>query len=94
MTSSLIQSVSKSSRAIRAVVTASRTLWHPAVLGRTGTPRPRMMSQKGPPWPPAASRRNETVATPAPERRKAASITDGEGYCAVPSIRGEAISVP
>jgi len=45
MTSSLTQEVSKTSRAICAVVTASLTLRHPAVLGRTRTPRSRISAR-------------------------------------------------
>ena len=46
MTSSLIQSVPKTSRAICAVVTASFTVWQPAVFGRTRTPSSRISAQK------------------------------------------------
>ncbi len=46
ITSSLIQGVSKISRAICAVVTASLTLWQPAVFGSTRTPISRISRQK------------------------------------------------
>lgn len=48
MTSSLIQSVANSSRAILAVSTASATLWQPAVLVRIRTPSARIISKKVP----------------------------------------------
>ena len=92
ITSSLIQSVPKSSRAICAVVIASRAVWQPAVLGRSRTPSPSTRRRKSCPAP--ASRRRLTVATPAPEARNASARIAGEGYCAVPSISGEATSVP
>ena len=68
MTSSLIQFVPKTSRAMWAVVTASLTVWQPAVLGRTRQPSSRISDQKA--WPAralAASRRSETVTISAPE---------------------------
>ena len=80
MTSSLIQGVPKTSRAICAVVTASLTEWQPAVFGRTRTPRSRTMAQKSSPARlPPLSRRSETVATPAAEARKASARIAGDG---------------
>ena len=95
ITSSLIQSVSNTSRAISAVVTASRTLWQPAVLGSTRTSSERMSSQK--PWPARAapdSRRSDTVTTSTPDARIASPSTAGEGYCAVPRNRRDVGSKP
>ena len=95
MTSSLTHGVSKTSRAICAVVTASLTVKHPAVFGSTLTPSSRIRSQNGrPARTPPLSRRNETVATSAPDARNASARIAGEGYCAVPSMSGVARSVP
>ncbi len=59
MTSSLIQSVSNSSRAICAVVTASLAVRHPAVLGSRRTSRARRRSRKRSPVRPRACSRAE-----------------------------------
>ena len=95
ITSSLIQSVPNSSRAICAVVIASRGVRQPAVLGITRTPSDLISSKKR--WPVlarAASRRTDTVTMPAREACTALAITCGEGYCAVPSSRREPTSTP
>src|SRR3954451_12728254 len=86
ITSSLTHGVSKTSRAISAVVTASLTVWQPAVFGSTRTPRSRMRCQKLVPAPlPPDSRRSETVTISASEARIASAKIFGEGYCAVPT---------
>ena len=80
MTSSLIQVVSNSSRAMCAVVTASFTVWQPAVLGSTRTPSDRMSDQKL--WPARSlplSRRSDTVTTSASDALIASTRTAGDG---------------
>ena len=80
MTSSLIQVVSNSSRAMCAVVTASLTEWQPAVLGSTRTPSSRTSDQKA--WPARSlpvSRRSDTVTTSAFETLIASASTAGDG---------------
>ncbi len=68
------------SRASFAVVTASRTLWQPAVFGKTLTPSSRISDQKASPvLPPAVSRRTETVTSSAPEARIACCMIGGRG---------------
>ena len=63
------------------VVMASCALWQPAVLGSTGTFRPRSSSQK--PWPLSAGllpwRRSDAVTIAGCERCTAACNTAGEG---------------
>ena len=66
MTSSLIHGVPNTSRAMCAVVTASLTVWQPAVLGSTRTPSSRMIDQK--PWPAALAARLRGAATPSRPR--------------------------
>ena len=67
ITSSLIQAVPNTSRAMCAVVTASFTEWQPAVLGSTRTPSSRISDQKPcPARSPPDSRRSDTVTTSAP----------------------------
>ena len=95
ITSSLIQGVPNTSRAIWAVVTASCALWQPAVLGSTRTPRPWMIDQN--PCPARAapdSRRSETVTTSEPAASTARARMAGDGYCAVPRNRRDFSSVP
>ena len=80
MTSSLIHLVPNTSRAIWAVVTASLTEWHPAVLGSTCTPKSRIIAQNAcPAWSCPLSRRKDTVATDAPLRLNASAKIAGEG---------------
>ena len=80
ITSSLIQVVSNSSRAMWAVVTASFTEWQPAVLGSTRTPSARTSDQKL--WP-ARRRRSRGAATPsrssAPDALIASRRIAGDG---------------
>ena len=79
ITSSLIQDVSKISRAMCAVVTASFTLRQPAVLGSTRTPSAFTSDQKlSPARLPPASRRSDTVAIAAPEALTLSASTAGE----------------
>ena len=81
ITSSLIQLVPKTSRAIFAVVTASLTEWQPAVLGKMLVPSERISDQNfSPALPPAISRRNETVTTEVPDALTASARMAGEGY--------------
>jgi hypothetical protein len=95
MTSSLTQSVANSSRAMRAVVTASLAVRQPAVLGMTRAPRPWTSAKKrSPARPRADSRRSETVTTAARDAATASASTCGEGYWAVPSSRREASWTP
>ena len=80
MTSSFTHGVANTSRAMCAVVTASFTVWQPAVLGSTRTSSPRMIDQN--PWParsPAASRRSATVTTSTPAARIASVRIAGDG---------------
>src|ERR1700733_7702400 len=80
ITSSLIQVVPNTSRAICAVVSASLTLWQPAVLGSTRTPSSRTSDQNAcPERSPPDSRRSDTVTTPARGACPAAASTAGEG---------------
>ncbi len=84
-----------SSRAICAVVMASRGVRQPAVFGITRTPSDLMSSKKRWPVPArAVSRRTETVTMPACEACTALAIICGEGYPAVPSSSREPISTP
>ena len=95
MTSSLIQDVLKTSRAICAVVTASFTLRHPAVLGSTRTPSSRISDQKfSPARLPPNSRLSDTVTISAFAAAIARERIAGEGYCAVPTHRREENSTP
>lgn len=80
----MIQLVSKTSRAISAVVTASSTPKHPAVLGRTGISKLLMMSQNFWPFPAAFSRRKDTVRRPGIAASMLWRRISGEGYPAVP----------
>jgi hypothetical protein len=66
ITSSLTQSLSSASRASRAVVTASRAVKQPAVLGRTKQPASSSTSRIEP-WALGSTRRIATVAIDAPE---------------------------
>ena len=94
-TSSLIQDVPKSSRAICAVATASFTDRQPAVFGSTRRPSERIISQKlSPARLPPASRRSDTVTTSAREAFSASARMAGDGYCAVPTSRRERNSTP
>src|ERR1700724_3815182 len=96
ITSSLIQEVANSSRASFAVVTASRTLRHPAVLGSTVTSSSRISDQNASPvLPPAASRRSDTVTISAPEARIPPRLIagGGEGRAADQQAGGEGFAV-
>ena len=93
MTSSLIQSVSKASRASLAVRTASEAVKQPAVLGRTSTPRARSTSRT-PPRAAGSTRRTATVANDEPEASMTASRTSGLEMPPVPMTRRESSTVP
>jgi hypothetical protein len=69
-----------------AVVTASLTEWHPAVLGRTRKPSARIIEKN--PWPERSlldSRRSDTVTTSVPDAFTDCVSTAGDGYLDVPS---------
>src|ERR1700689_983987 len=88
MTSSLIQLVSKASRARRAVVMASWAVKHPAVLGRTRRPDRATTSRKE--LAPAGSRRRRaTVTICVPEASSARSRMSRLGAPPVPMISRE-----
>ena len=62
------------------MVTASRTLRQPAVLGSTVTSSSRIRSQNVlPARPPADSRLSDTVTISAPEARMASCMIAGDG---------------
>jgi len=77
------------------VVTASLTVWHPAVFGRILTLSSLIIDQKLLPESEALlSLLRDTVATDALLFLKHEIKIEGEGYCAVPNIKGLSISTP
>ena len=88
ITSSLTQSVAKASRASLAVMTASRAVWQPAVLGSSITPASLSVSASDP-RAPGSMRRRATVTISVPLAAIAADRSSSEVKPPVPSSRRE-----
>src|SRR5438874_1614480 len=86
ITSSLIHSGSSASRARRAVRTASRAVWQPAVLGSTCTPRSRSTS-KSEPRAAGSTLRSATVTISEPLAATASDSSASEEKPPVPTSR-------
>jgi len=90
ITSSFTSCVSSSSRASRAVVTASCTVVHPAVLGRMWKRSGGIQSSREPRSREATStRRTATVTISAPLASSALRFSSNERYLPVPMISRE-----